>query len=496
MSFLIPLLIAIPVFSAVANYLVNANSARWIAAISGFIQLVISILIWKVYADFRAAGETAQFLLTAHYSWFPLWNINLDLGLDGISVTMLIMTSLVVFSASLLSWNVKNDAKLFFSLLNFLSAGAYGFFSSLDLFAMFFFLELAVVPKFLLIGIWGSGEKIASAMKLVLMLMGGSALLLTGLFVVYYGAGGNFSLTELASNRLGREIQLVAFPLLFIGFGVFTALFPFHTWVPDGHSSAPTAGSMFLAGISMKLGAYGCLRVATYLLPDAAVAYSPYVIILSSIAIVYGALATLMQTDLKYMNAYSSISHCGFILLGIGMQTNASILGSVMQMVSHGLMTALFFGAIGLIYQRTHTRKMEEMGGLLKSIPFLSAVFVIAGLCSLGLPGFSGFVSEMTIFVGSWEHSDAFHRVATILAAASIVVTAIYILSAIGKVIFGPIRQASHISLEPATFVEKLGTGVLVLAILFMGLVPFWFTNLISEDARLIMNQFTLLMNP
>jgi len=156
----------------------------------------------------------------------------------------------------------------------------------------------------------------------------------------------------------------------------------------------------------------------------------------------------------------------------------------------------LFFGAIGLIYQRTHTRKMEEMGGLLKSIPFLSAVFVIAGLCSLGLPGFSGFVSEMTIFVGSWEHSDAFHRVATILAAASIVVTAIYILSAIGKVIFGPIRQASHISLEPATFVEKLGTGVLVLAILFMGLVPFWFTNLISEDARLIMNQFTLLMNP
>jgi len=253
---------------------------------------------------------------------------------------------------------------------------------------------------------------------------------------------------------------------------------------------------MFLAGISMKLGAYGCLRVATYLLPDAAVAYSPYVIILSSIAIVYGALATLMQTDLKYMNAYSSISHCGFILLGIGMQTNASILGSVMQMVSHGLMTALFFGAIGLIYQRTHTRKMEEMGGLLKSIPFLSAVFVIAGLCSLGLPGFSGFVSEMTIFVGSWEHSDAFHRVATILAAASIVVTAIYILSAIGKVIFGPIRQASHISLEPATFVEKLGTGVLVLAILFMGLVPFWFTNLISEDARLIMNQFTLLMNP
>ena len=246
----------------------------------------------------------------------------------------------------------------------------------------------------------------------------------------------------------------------------------------------------------MKLGAYGCLRVATYLLPDAAVAYSPYVIILSSIAIVYGALATLMQTDLKYMNAYSSISHCGFILLGIGVQTKASILGSVMQMVSHGLMTALFFGAIGLIYQRTHTRKMEEMGGLLKSIPFLSAVFVIAGLCSLGLPGFSGFVSEMTIFVGSWEHSDAFHRVATILAAASIVVTAIYILSAIGKVIFGPIRQASHISHEPASFVEKLGTGVLVVAILFMGLVPFWFTNLISEDARLIMNQFTLLMNP
>src|SRR5207244_11280687 len=225
-----------------------------------------------------------------------------------------------------------------------------------------------------------------------------------------------FDIMQIASMHISPDVQKLFFPFAFIGFGVFGALFPFHTWVPDGHSSAPTASSMFLAGISMKLGGYGCLRVAPFLIPDAAHQYSWIIIVLASIAIIYGAFATMMQTDLKYINAYSSVRHCCFVLLGIGMLTKTAITGAVMQMVSHGLMTALFFAGIGMIYDRTHTRQMNQLGGLMKVMPFISAVFVVAGLCSLGLPGLSGFVAEMTVFVGSWENADAAYRIATILS--------------------------------------------------------------------------------
>jgi NADH-quinone oxidoreductase subunit M len=328
-------------------------------------------------------------------------------------------------------------------------------------------------------------------MKLALMLMGGSALVLVGLLATYFNTNINgahtWDLLKIAHIQIPLETQLFIFPFLFVGFGVFTALFPFHTWVPDGHSSAPTAASMFLAGISMKLGGYGCLRVATYLMPEAAQHYSWIIVLLATIAIIYGAFATLMQKDLKYINAYSSVSHCGFILLGIGMMTKTALVGAVMQMVSHGLMTALFFGAIGMIYERTHTRQIKELGGLLKTIPFLSSVFIIAGLCSLGLPGFSGFVSEMVVFMGAWQRPDAFHRIATILAAASIVVTAVYILRAAGSAIMGPIKNEHFNHLKDATWNEKMASVLLIVAILSIGLAPFWLINLISPDTQIIM---------
>jgi NADH-quinone oxidoreductase subunit M len=273
---------------------------------------------------------------------------------------------------------------------------------------------------------------------------------------------------------------------------VFTALFPFHTWVPDGHSSAPTAGSMFLAGISMKLGGYGCLRVATYLMPDGAKEYADIIIVLSSIAILYGAFATMMQKDLKYINAYSSVSHCGFVLLGIGMLTKTAIVGAVMQMVSHGLMTALFFAVIGMIYERTHTRQVDEMGGLLKVTPFISTVLFIVGLCSLGLPGLSGFAAEMTIFVGSWQNNDAFHRIATIAACMSIVVTAVYILRAIGKVAMGPLKE-SFTGITDAAWNERLAAIILIAGILAIGLAPFWLSDLVKPGAEIIMQKLSIL---
>jgi NADH-quinone oxidoreductase subunit M len=368
----------------------------------------------------------------------------------------------------------------------FLSLGAYGFFMSRDIFTLFFFLELAVIPKFLLIGIWGSGQKEYSAMKLALMLMAGSALVFIGLTAIYHQAH-SFDLTVLAGYQFPIAFQYLFFPLLFVGFGIFAALFPFHTWVPDGHASAPTAASMFLAGISMKLGGYGCLRVASFLMPDAAVQYAPVIIVLSTCAILYGAFVTLMQTDLKYMNAYSSVSHCGFVMLGIGVFNTTSVYGAILQMISHGLMTALFFAAIGMIYQRTHTRKVAELGGLLANLPFISTVFVLAGLCSLGLPGLSGFVAEMTVFVGSWENTATWVRIATLLSCASIVVTAVYILRATGKAIMGPLQQA-YASLPDAVWYEKMAAVFLLSGIFVMGIAPFLIQHITGDEAAAIVN--------
>jgi NADH-quinone oxidoreductase subunit M len=330
-------------------------------------------------------------------------------------------------------------------------------------------------------------------MKLALMLMGGSAFIAIGLFGLYYFSSQvgarTFDMLQMAQNPISVSAQLFFFPFLFVGFGVFTALFPFHTWVPDGHSSAPTAASMFLAGISMKLGGYGCLRVATYLMPDAAAYYAPIIILLATIAIIYGAFATLMQIDLKYINAYSSISHCGFVILGIGMLNETAIVGAVMQMVSHGLMTALFFAAIGMMYQRTHTRLVAQLGGLLKVMPFISALFIIAGLCSLGLPGFSGFVSEMTIFVGAWQNPNVWYRLATILACASIVVTAVYILRAAGSSVMGEIKNKHFLEVSDASWNEKLAAIILLSAIVLIGMAPFLVTDILSPSASNLMEK-------
>jgi NADH-quinone oxidoreductase subunit M len=482
------LLIIIPFLTALAVlFCKGLKQVRTLSLAGAVVQLAVCLFILVEYHQQRSAGNNAQMLFEYSYTWFAPLNINYHVGVDGISIAMILLTAVVVLAGILVSWTTATLSKEFFFLLILLSVGAYGFFISLDLFTLFFFLEIAVIPKFLLIGIWGSGKKEYSAMKLVLMLMAGSALVFVGLAGIYFNTD-TFDILQISRLSMPLSVQQLFFPFAFIGFGIFTALFPFHTWVPDGHSSAPTAASMFLAGISMKLGGYGCLRVATYLMPDAAHAYSGVIIVLATVAIIYGAFATMMQNDLKYINAYSSISHCGFVLFGIGMLTRTSINGAVLQMVSHGLMTALFFAAIGMIYSRTHTRLVAQLGGLLKVTPFISTVFVIAGLCSLGLPGFSGFVAEMTVFMGAWQNPDAMYRLATILACASIVVTAVYILRATGKTIMGPMNNA-YDKLTDATWNEKLAAAILIIGIVLIGVAPFLLINLISPGTETIMNK-------
>ncbi len=489
------LLLLFPLFTAFAILFAKGlKQVRVIALIGSIFQLLLAGKLLMAYYQIKAQGNQSQMVFEYIQNWYAPLHLQYHIGVDGISIAMILLTAFVVVAGILVSWKTEQLSKEFFFLLILLSLGAYGFFISLDLFTLFFFLEVAVIPKFLLIGIWGSGKKDNSAMKLALMLMGGSALILVGILGIYFNthteAGiHTFDLLLISKMNIALPIQKIFFPFAFIGFGVFTAIFPFHTWVPDGHASAPTAASMFLAGISMKLGGYGCLRVATFLMPDAAHAYSWIIILLATIAIIYGAFATMMQTDLKYINAYSSISHCGFVLLGIGMLTKTSIMGAVMQMVSHGLMTALFFAAIGMIYSRTHTRMVAQLGGLLKAMPFISSVFVIAGLCSLGLPGFSGFAAEMTVFMGSWQNPDKWFRLATILACASIVVTAVYILRAAGQTIMGPMVNKEHELLTDASWNEKFAAILLIVGIVVVGIAPFWLIDLIQPGTEIIMSK-------
>ncbi len=456
-------------------------------AVAGSLALVgLSIALLLGYLEQRAAGATAEMLYVDSWTWFAPLNINLSVGVDGISVAMLLLSAIILLTGSFASWKIDPLPKEFFLWLILLSIGVFGFFITIDLFTMFMFYEVALIPMYLLIGVWGSGNKNYSAMKLTLMLMGGSAFLMLGLIGIYYHSapeGGQltWNILEIAQNNaIEKDWQYFLFPMTFVGFGVLGAMFPFHTWSPDGHASAPTAVSMLHAGVLMKLGGYGCFRVAIYLMPEAANELAWIFLILTGISVVYGAFSACVQTDLKYINAYSSVSHCGLVLFAILMLNTTAMTGAIMQMLSHGLMTALFFALIGMIYGRTHTRDIRLMGGLMKIMPFLAVCYVIAGMASLGLPGLSGFVAEMTIFVGSFEHTDMFHRVFTIVACCSIVITAVYILRVVGKLLFGPIQDKHHLELTDATWWERLSTVTLIVSVAAIGCFPNFFSDLIK----------------
>ena len=458
----------------------NMKQIRAVAVTGSLALLGLSIWVLVSYLEQRAAGADAPMLFTDSWSWFAPLNINLAVGVDGISVAMLILSAVILLTGSFASWKINPHPKEFFLWLVLLSTGVFGFFISVDLFTMFMFYEVALIPMYLLIGVWGSGKKNYSAMKLTLMLMGGSAFLMLGLIGIYYNAGHTWNIIDIAQNNLvDRSWQNFLFPMTFVGFGVLGAMFPFHTWSPDGHASAPTAVSMLHAGVLMKLGGYGCFRVAIYLMPEAAAELGWIFLILTGISVVYGAFSACVQTDLKYINAYSSVSHCGLVLFAILMFNTTAMTGALMQMLSHGLMTALFFALIGMIYGRTHTRDIRLMGGLMKIMPFLAVCYVIAGMASLGLPGLSGFVAEMTIFVGSFEHTDTFHRVFTILACTSIVITAVYILRVVGKLLFGPVYDEHHLSLTDAEWWERLSTITLIVCVAAIGCFPNFFESLI-----------------
>ena len=441
---------------------------RTVMVVGSSALLISAIALTVGYLQARAGGDTSEMLFRADTVWYAPLHIAYSVGVDGISVAMLLLSAVIVFTGTFASWRLQPLTKEYFLWFTLLSMGV--------------FYEIALIPMYLLIGVWGSGRKEYAAMKLTLMLMGGSAFLLIGILGIFFGSGGTtMNILEIAQlHNIPFSQQCIWFPLTFLGFGVLGALFPFHTWSPDGHASAPTAVSMLHAGVLMKLGGYGCFRIAMYLMPEAANELSWIFLILTGISVVYGAFSACVQTDLKYINAYSSVSHCGLVLFAILMMNQTACTGAVLQMLSHGLMTALFFALIGMIYGRTHTRDVRELSGLMKVMPFLSVCYVIAGLANLGLPGLSGFVAEMTIFVGSFQNTGVFYRTMTIIACTSIVITAVYILRLVGKILYGTCTNKHHLALTDATWDERFAVICLIISVAGLGLAPFWISDMIS----------------
>jgi NADH-quinone oxidoreductase subunit M len=487
-------LIAIPFVSAIVCMLIPGRYpqlVRYVALLSAAAQFVLSLIVFFAYQFDGGNG------LRFDFRWDWLENvaflgengITLHLAVDGIAAPLVLLTGIVIFAAVFVSWNITYRNKDFFVLLFLLVAGVFGVFLSQDLFFLFFWYEVAVLPMYLLIAVWGASSDFGTftrtkeygAMKLVLYLVAGSVLIFVGIFATFVEADiGTFDLPALGAVDYDRDFQKAVFPFYMIGFGVLAGMWPFHTWSPDGHVAAPTGVSMLHAGVLMKLGAFGILRVGITLLPEGAEFWAPVLMTLGVVGALYGAISALAQTDLKYMVGYSSVSHMGYVLMGLATMNDIGVNGAVLQMFAHGVMTALMFTSVGAIYDQAHTRDMTVFGGIAKKMPRHSAFWAIAGLSSLGLPGLAGFIAELHIFVGTFQAGYYWAGALGILAAA---VTATYILRMLARAYFGPLNEQWE-SLREMRLGEQFAAVLLVAFLLFMGLAPWPFVDRISETVR------------
>jgi NADH-quinone oxidoreductase subunit M len=458
-------------------------AVRLIAAVTTGISAVLSLGVYLAY-DREATG----FQFYEKVSLVPPLGINYELGVDGISLLMVLLTSIIIFAGVFASWTMATRSQEFYALLLALVTGVYGVFVSLDLFVFFLFYELAVLPMYLLIGIWGSsgevrprgifawayretgvGSKEYAAMKLTLYLLFGSAFILVGIFALYVAAGtASFSFLDLEAATFDPMLQRWVFLAFYIGFGILAGIWPLHTWSPDGHASAPTAVSMLHAGVLMKLGAYGVVRVGMGLLPEGAAELAWLVGGVACINIVYGALSAMAQVDLKYVIAYSSVSHMGLVMLGAATLTEAGLNGSVFQMFAHGVMTGLFFALVGLVYEKAHSREIFRMGGFGRVMPAIATAFTIGGLSSLGLPGTAGFVAEVLTFMGAWRSEVRWWLVP---AVAGTFLTAVYVLRVAKQIFWGPPSPHFH-HLEDARGPEWVALVILVGVLVVFGFLP------------------------
>src|SRR6267142_5551600 len=428
--------------------------ARWIALLTTIAGLALGMI---AFVD-TPIPDLAHFTTIVRVPWVPALGMNYHLALDGVSLTMVLVTGISAVSTVLFSWDVKERQNEFFFWLLLVVAGCYGVFLSADLFLFFAFYELVIVPKYFLIAVFGSTNKEYGAMKLTLYSFFGGMFVFVGILAAYVAAG-TLDLNQLSQFQFSSQLQSWAFPAFFLGFAVLAGIWPLHTWAPTGHAAAPTAGSMLLAGIVMKLGSYAGLRVAMNLFPQGFQMWSKWIAVLAVIGIVYAAAAALRQRDLKFVIGYSSVSHMGFVMFGLATANVLGLGGAVLQMFSHGVIAALLFAVAGrMVYRRTHTRDLDALSemGLGRALPFAAFCFVIASAASMGIPGFSGFAAEITILIGTWKTFPWAVRI----TGAGMVLVAAFTLRALKKTFFGDGQSAAPSSLPPITLAEKWGAGL------------------------------------
>lgn len=458
---------------------------RCIAAVSTGVSLVLTLWVFWTYDR-----EVAGFQFYEEWPLVPPLGITYQLGIDGMSLLMVLLTSIVIFAGVFASWTVKERSQEFYALLLVLVTGVYGVFVSLDLFVLFLFYEIAVLPMYLLIGIWGSsgeirpqgifgwafrrtgvGTKEYAAMKLTLYLLFGSAFILVGILALYVTAGStSFSFLELELTQFDPALQWWVFLAFYVGFGILAGIWPLHTWSPDGHASAPTAVSMLHAGVLMKLGAYGFVRLGLGLLPEGTHQWVWLVGTIACINIVYGALSAMAQTDLKYVIAYSSVSHMGVVMLGVATLTESGLNGAVFQMFAHGIMTGLFFALVGLVYEKAHSRAIFTMGGFGRMMPGIATAFTVGSLSSLGLPATAGFVAEFLTLLGAWQSRHPWWLFPGVLGAF---LTSIYVLRVAKQIFWGPQATDPHFhDLPDAQGPEWAALVLLVFVLVLFGVAP------------------------
>ena len=470
-----------PMVAAVLMLLMPAqrkNETRAVALAAATFALILSF--W-VYLNYNQTIGGYQF--QEQYNWLPALGISLHFGVDGMSTPLVLLTGVVMFTGVLISWGddnkhvmagIQDRPREFFAFLFILASGVFGVFVSLDLFMLFFFYEIAVFPMYLLIAIWGwVVTREYAAMKLTLYLFVGSVVSLVGVLAMYWLQFQNtgilsFDMLLMEKANFSANSQYILFLPVFLGFAVLGGIWPFHNWSPDGHVAAPTAVSMFHAGVLMKLGAFAALRVGIMLLPDGAKDWSWLIMIFAAIAVVYGAYIAYVQMDLKYMIGFSSVSHMGLVMLGFSTLNKDGLTGAGVQMFSHGVMTALFFAITGMIYDRAHTRQIPELGGMSKIMPFATVGFIIGGLVSMGMPGFSGFVAEFPIFMGVWQEQ----WLVAVIASISIIITAAYIMRNIRLVFFGEMPEKLEGHMTDVTVLDKVAITLLCTFMIVIGLVP------------------------
>jgi NADH-quinone oxidoreductase subunit M len=456
------------------------TAIRWVALAASTIALLLSIWVYFSYDQSLGGYQFEE-----QYMWIERLGISYHVGVDGMNLPLVLLTGIVMFTGVLISWGIDDRPREFFAFLFILASGVFGVFVALDLFMLFFFYEIAVFPMYLLIAIWGwKVTREYAAMKLTLYLFIGSVVALVGALAIYFTSGlQTFDLLELERAGLSTTFQRFWFPFVFFGFAVLGGIFPVHNWSPDGHVAAPTAVSMFHAGVLMKLGAFAALRVGIMLLPEGAKFWAPLILGLATVNVIYGAFIASVQTDFKYVIGFSSVSHMGLVMLGFATLNRQGLTGAGLQMFSHGVMTALFFAVVGMVYDRAHTREIPKLGGFRKFMPLVALAFIIGGLVSMGMPGLSGFIAEFPIFLGLWKTAP----VVAIIIVFGIVITASYIMRVIRGVFFGSVPEEFEGHIGPINGFDKVALVLLSGVLILIGVYPAVMAPLIETGADAIL---------